>query len=436
MLIFSKTSTSRLQYICKFIFGEQLGIGFSLTIDSEGFKNHEGPKINYSDVAIEGDIFTIRNHSILFEKNIRPQTIECFECNGRKAFFKTANSDFEFDILAASFYLLSRYEEYLPHEKDMYGRYAHENAIAFKEGFLNEPIVNKWIAGFASALKQKFPSLHIKTPDFKFTPSYDIDIAWSYKHKGFLRNIGGFFKSPSVNRISVLAGLQKDPYDCYDFLHKLHEEKKLDPVYFFLVATSRSEYDKNISPYDHAMWQLMKQHAKKYRIGLHPSWRSNEKKDLLSKEKRILETAGKTQVVRSRQHYIKLSLPETYNQLIEENIGNEYSMGYGSINGFRASSASSFFWYDLSTEKISSLRVYPFCFMDANSFYEQKQNAEDSLNELLHYYQQCKEVNGELITIFHNNFLGTDPLFKGWKEMYLEFISQLRQLVFHDCGEC
>lgn len=427
MLIFSKTSTSRLQYICKFIFGEQLGIGFSLTIDSEGFKSYEGPKINYSDVKMEGNIFQLRNHNLLFEKNIKPQVVDCFESNGQKAFFKTSGGDLEFDILAASFFLLSRYEEYLPHEKDMYGRYAHENSIAFKEGFIDQPLINQWIISFGIALKQKFPSLSIKPGTFKFTPTYDIDIAWSYKNKGWLRNAGGFFKSPSLERLSVLAGLKKDPYDCYDFLNKLHRDHKLDPIYFFLVASSRSEYDKNISPYDHSMWQLIKQHAKNYRAGLHPSWRSNEKQSLLAKEKRILETAGKVEVIRSRQHYIKLSLPETYSNLLENNIANEYSMGYGSINGFRASVASSFFWYNLQTEKTTGLRVYPFCFMDANSFYEQKQDAVQSFNELMEYYKKCRGVNGEMITIFHNNFLGTDVLFKGWKEMYSNFISQLRQ---------
>lgn len=428
MLIFSKTSTSRLQYICKFIFGEQLGIGFSLTIDSEGFAKHEGPKINYSDVNLAGDdIFVLKNHGLLFEKNIKAQAVDCFETGGYKAFFRSAGSDFGFDIFAASFYLMSRYEEYLPHQKDMYGRYAHENALAFKEDFVNSPVINKWIADFGNTLKQKFPSLNIKTPAFKFTPTYDIDIAWSYRNKGLLRNVGGFLKSPSLGRLGVLMGIKKDPYDCYDFLHELHQQNRLDPIYFFLVATSRGQYDKNISPYDHSMWQLMKQHAKQYRIGLHPSWKSNEKHSLLAKEKKILETAGNIPVTRSRQHYINLALPETYERLIEAGITDDYSMGYGSINGFRASVASVFSWYNLATESTTALRIHPFCFMDANSFYEQKQNASDSLQELIGYYHQCKNANAELVTIFHNNFLGTGHLFEGWKEMYSSFIAQLRK---------
>jgi hypothetical protein len=90
-----------------------------------------------------------------FEDSIKEQNISCFEHNGFKEFFKTTG-DYPFDIFAASFYLLVRYEEYLSHKKDMYGRYAHENSLAFKEGFLNFPLINIWIEDFKKYLKQKF----------------------------------------------------------------------------------------------------------------------------------------------------------------------------------------------------------------------------------------------------------------------------------------
>jgi len=76
MLIFSETSSTRLQYICHFIFREQLGIGYSLTIDSESFAKHDGPKINYSYVPIEGNVFTLKPTKILFEKTVVPQPID------------------------------------------------------------------------------------------------------------------------------------------------------------------------------------------------------------------------------------------------------------------------------------------------------------------------------------------------------------------------
>ena len=427
MLIYSHTVSTRLQYICKFIFQEQLDIGVSLTIDSESFKKHDGPKINYSDLEMDDNAFNIRNYSLLFEKTIQEQHIACFPYKDHKAFFEIEKSDFAFDIFATCFYLLSRYEKYLPYKKDSYGRYAHENSLAYKEGFLNTPLINYWIKEFTVTLKERFPALKIHTPAYGFTPTYDIDIAWSYKSKGLYRNIGGFFRSPSLERLSVLTRIKKDPYDCYEFLRDLHYEYTLDPIYFFLVAASRSKYDKNISPYSHSMWQLIKRHAKKYRTGLHPSWKSNENISTLKKEKKILETAGDIKIVMSRQHYIRFTLPQTFERLIEIGITDDYSMGYGSINGFRASVASSFYWYNLKAEAVTNLRLHPFCFMDANSFFEQGQTAAVSWQELMHYQEVCKSVNGRLITIFHNNFLGEGKKFEGWRDLYVKFISQLQQ---------
>ena len=425
LLVYSDITSSRLQYTCDFIFKEQFGLDYKITIDSESFRNHAGAKINYSNSRME-DVYTIQSQSLLFEHDIKEQTINCVDLNNYKAFFKTSDSDFPFDIFAAIFYLLSRYEEYLPHEKDMYGRFAHENSISFKEGFLNKPVINIWLTDFSSSLKKIFPALTFKTKTFNFLPTYDIDIAYSFKHKGFIRNLGGFIKSPSLERLAVLAGLKKDPFDSFDFMDKLHTEFNLNPVYFFLVATSGSLYDKNISPYSNAMWQLIKRHAKKYRSGLHPSWRSNNNFSILLKEKKILETAGKMEVNISRQHYIKMSMPQTYQELIKAGIEADYTMGYGSINGFRASVASTFYWYDLTTEKTTSLQLYPFCYMDANSYYEQDLDAGQALEELQYYLNECKKVNGFFISIFHNNFLGTDKQFTGWKEMYTKFISQVQ----------
>lgn len=445
LLIYSHTVSKRLQYTCSFIFKELLGVECKLIIDSEKFKTHEGPKLNYSNAKLAEDEFRIENHPLLFEHDIKEQATKSFSTHGYTAFFKVADCDMPFDILAASFYLISRYEEYLPHEKDMYGRYACENSFAYRVGMMHIPLVNVWVNDLARLLKIKYPGLPIQPPSFHFQPTYDIDMAWSYKHKGLIRNIGGFLKSPSTERIKVLRGAIPDPFDCYHWLHRLHEQYKLQPIYFFLVAEKNGLYDKNILPYKDAMWNLVKEHARKYTVGLHPSWQSGDDRCLLKKEKEqllaMVQVAGRVPVqgemvqapalcgvpTPSRQHYIRFNLPEGYQRLLAAGITDDYSMGYGSMNGFRASVASPFYWYDLEKDDQTSLRVHPFCFMDANSFYEQRQDPVVSLNELQHFARICKEVNGTLITIWHNNFLGSDENFTGWKEMYQEFISRLQQ---------
>ena len=433
MIVYTNKITPRLQYIAGFIGKEITGEPFQLTTDSFYFNDYSGPRINYSNTKINNEEFIINNCSLLFENSIKEQNISCFEVHGFKAFFKTAG-DYPFDIFAACFYMISRFEEYLPNKKDIYGRYAHENSLAFKEGFLNIPLVNIWIEDFKKVLKRKFSILNVQGSMFKFQATYDIDEAYAFKNKGLVKTIGGIARSfmngewaMVSERAAVLRAKKEDPYDAYEWMDRLHEKNNLNPVYFFHVGDRKGRYDKNISPSEPAMQQLIKQHGDKYSIGIHPSWASGDEENLLRGEIKILESVLGKKITSSRQHYIRFHLPHTFHRLIAAGITDDYSMGYGSINGFRASVASSFYWYDLEKEKQTNLLLHPFCFMEANSFFEQKYLPQRAYEEMMHYYTAVKAVNGNLITIWHNNFLGTHPLFRGWKEVYEEFVTIVRR---------
>lgn len=430
MLLYSHHITPRLKYIVDFINKELFSEPIALTTDREAFIHAGGAKLNYSEEAFTETEFFIKPVPLLFETGIRNQHVDCFELNYYKAFFQTSG-DLGFDIFAAAFYLLSRYEEYLPHEKDRYGRYAHTNSLAFKEHFLQIPLINIWLQDFKKALGQKFPDLGFRHNYFKFIPSYDIDIAYSYLHKGWKRNLGGLLRSvrkaqwPMINdRISVLMKKKKDPFDAYEWLDSLHLYCRTRAYYFFLLAGEQKGYDKNISPEKQALQDLIRYHSNGYTVGIHPSWQSGDHKELLIREiERLRDFTGK-KVAYSRQHYIRFNLPQTYRLLIEAGIEKDFSMGYGSINGFRASAASSFCWYDLEKEEQTALVLFPFCFMDANSFYEQQFSPRQAFDELMHYYRTIRKLNGLMVTIWHNNFLGTDPEFAGWREVYEVFLKE------------
>ena len=255
VLIFSHITSARLQYICRLLFAEIMGVEHAITIDGEYFRNFHGVKINYSDTDLGVDSFGIPNHGLLFEKGTRQQHIDCFETNGYKAFFQIPGTDLPFDILSASFYLVSRYEEYLAHQKDIYGRYAHTNSLASREDFLKMPLVNIWVKDLVNKLSFKYARFTVRYARFKFVPTYDIDIAYSYTHKGLLRNMAGLFRSPSAERLQVLAGYKKDPFNSYAWLDALHATYDLHPLYFFLVARNNGRFDKNILPNKEAMWK-------------------------------------------------------------------------------------------------------------------------------------------------------------------------------------
>ncbi|HWJ25013.1 MAG TPA: hypothetical protein VNS32_00630, partial [Flavisolibacter sp.] len=290
-LIFSHSITPRLQYIVDFL-SQYYGMPFRLTSDEEKYLSAQEPcKINYSYHRLAKDEIWIHSHVLLSESYIRQVKVECFERNGYKAFFK-AEGDLGFDLLAAIFYLLTRYEEYLPYHKDSYGRYGHENSVAYKESFLHLPLINIWLEDFRRLLCGRNSDFIDSRSQFSFVPTYDIDMAWSFRNKGFKRNAGGilqlFFKGrwrPMANRIRILKGKKQDPYDVYEWMDQIHHQYRLKPYYFFLVAKEKGKYDKNIDVENPEFQLLIKTTASKYATGLHPSWASSDTPSLLTKEK-------------------------------------------------------------------------------------------------------------------------------------------------------
>jgi hypothetical protein len=159
-----------------------------------------------------------------------------------------------------------------------------------------------------------------------------------------------------------------------------------------------------------------------YKVGIHPSWRSNENIAILKEEIQWLSVLTESEIEFSRQHYIKMSLPETYRRLVEVGIRKDFSMGYGTVNGFRASVSTAFPWYDLEAERTTNLMIHPFCFMDANCFFEKKQSAEQAYSELMEYYLKIKSLKGTMLSVWHNNILGTMPGTEGWSRMFELFM--------------
>ena len=202
MIVLVTDITPRIRYTFEFIAKELTGGDVKFTTDREEFAQLKIPRINYTREPIGSGEFFVMPHGLLSEEGIHDQQVACFETNGYKAFFRT-EGDWPFDVFAATFYLLSRYEEYLPHRKDEYGRYAHTESLAYRERFLDEPLINRWLIELRRAMTERF-SLPAKPASFLFLPTYDIDIAWSYRQKGWLRTTGAFISDTLKGKFNLL----------------------------------------------------------------------------------------------------------------------------------------------------------------------------------------------------------------------------------------
>ena len=127
----------------------------------------------------------------------------------------------------------------------------------------------------------------------------------------------------------------EDPFDTYDFQEEVSKDYPSRTIYFFLLG-DKSAYDRNLSPSNDGMQALIQKVSKYAEVGIHPTYKSVDSPSLLQKEISRLRVILGEPIDKSRQHFLRFKLPETFRNLIKEGIVEEYSMGYADRPGFRS----------------------------------------------------------------------------------------------------
>ncbi|SHJ74888.1 DUF7033 domain-containing protein [Pseudozobellia thermophila] len=426
LLIYSHKITPRLTYVMRQIFTRVLGVEIAFTTKVEDFIKHTEAKITYTKQPLQNEFF-IRSNDLLFEQGINDLTISVREWDGVPCFFSAGErSNIPFDIFSASFYLLSRYEEYLPHVKDIHGRFPPKESLAFINGFLHLPVVDIWAHKMFGLLQDRFPELQRKAKTYKYTSLIDVTSSHSYAHRGFVRSLAGLaYDIGSLRlkrvpeRIKVWFYPDKDPYDNFDFLVDLHKQYGVKSIFFFQFATY-STYDKNVSPNHNKFRHLIKSIADYSKIALAASYSSFDNVDLLKKERKNLAGVINRTIEASRMRYNRIHLPQTYRNLIEAEFTDDYTMGYTHEIGFRAGTSFPFYFYDISLEIQQPIRIHPFAVHDyALVNLKSKKEIYDKVYRL---YDQVKKVDGHFISVFSNELIGNGSNKIDWKDLYTTFL--------------
>ena len=428
LLIYCHKITNRVRYTFRLIFTDVLGIEVKFIDSAEEFTNHTGPKISYTNQKVADEIFFLAK-PLLFETGIKEQNINVFEWLNGKVFFATSKtSAFPFDPFACAFYLVSRYEEYLPTIRDDHNRFEAHESLAYQHNFLCKPVINEWALKIKELLLQHYPDLLFPEKKYSYVSTIDIDNAYAYKQKGVMRTLGAYIRSilyldykEIIERTRVLLGTKKDIYDTYEFQLEIQKKYNLKPIYFFLFA----EYglnDKNLPVQNKKFRALIKSTADTADVGIHPSYGSNKNIPKLATEIKRLSTVLNREITQSRQHFLKLTFPETYHNLIELGITDDYTMGFASEIGFRASICNSFYFYDLDLEIETKLRIHPFMVMDASLKYYMKVEPQDAMKKIKPLIDEVKAVNGTFMSLWHNESLSNVKQWEGWRDVYSETV--------------
>ncbi len=427
ILIFINKQTSRLKYIFTQLLCNYLSIDIKFTSSIEEFVSYKGMKMSYTNRPLGSELH-FSCHKLLFEEDISYLDISVKEYEGIPCFFYVGQlSAFPYDIFAASFYLLSRYEEYLPHQRDEHYRFLSKESIAVKNNFIHLPIVDIWLDKIRKILEDRFEYIFRKQ-EFSYLSIINVDVAYSYICKGIVRTTGGIFVdlikldfSKIYERILCELQLKKDPYDTFDFILENYKKYDINTIFFFLVG-DYSIFDKNISINNVKFQSLIKYIADYFDVGLCVSYASDKKKRIIYTEIKRLQKVLNREITKSKQHFSKLELPYTYRKLIDANIREDYSMGYTDRIGFRSGTSRPFYFYDLGYESTTLLKVYPLSISDEMLKYQMRLSPQKALEEIKKNIDIIKKVNGTYISVWHNKNLSMYKWDRRWRNIYMKMI--------------
>lgn len=438
LLVYTDQVSNRLKYILDLMLTDLLGLQYELTSDSAFFKNSNSPKFSYAKQPVDDEIF-IGAAELLFEAVNRPQPINFCEQERIRGFYPVpAPSVFNFDIFASAFFLVTRYEEHFPGHRDKYDRFRPSTSMNAKGGYLEKPMVNYYSLELKKILAAKYPTLRFVKKPFEYIPTFDIDMAYSYKHKGFIKNTGGFFRSFVLSdfkeireRASVLLGRRQDPFDTFDYLLQVCKKHQLRSIYFFLIG-DESRFDKNISFHVEPFRELIRKISKQADVGVHLSYKSHISSGRSRMEIQRLEKIIGSPVQRNRFHYLRFKFPDTFHRLINIGIKEDYSMGYASRNGFRAGLNTPFYFFDIRKNVVTDLKIVPFAFMDSTFAHYQKTDPETALNEIRQLMRYVYETGGPFYGLWHNSSFTGVKEWKGYEGVFETIAAEASALMHQE----
>lgn len=424
--IYCPNPTSRHEYIFSLVFKELLGVDYVFT------SSVADCDLNYSPES--GGTFRIVPQGLLAEHDIRDNIRIQFSAWEKTVCFFSTTGDIPFDIFSAAFYLVSRYDEYLSYESDAHHRFPAESCVHFN--YLEEPLVNVWVLKLKDALMVKDSKLTFKVRSFSFRSTLDIDQAWKYKHKGIVRNTLGIIRDLTSlqidlvkERIVVLLGSRPDPFYNFEWQKKVHETYDT-PAHYFILLGDYGTYDKNtkhtLKPFRQLIQDLS--HNERNIVGIHPSYQSNVSAEQVSCEMGRLSDILKTEITHSRQHFLMHSMPQTYQTLIDNGITEEHTMGFSTHIGFRAGIAAPFYWFDLSKNKATKLKLVPFCVMDITPLNYLQLCPEEAVDRIAALQDRVKKVGGLFVSLWHNESLSESGRWKGWRIVYQKMVEHAQIL--------
>ena len=343
-----------------------------------------------------------------------------------------------YDILGLTYWMLARVEEVGRADLDNHERFPAASSHASKHGYLDRPIVDEWLYFLGQLIQRQWPGVELKRHRFSINVSHDVDQPSCYAFTPWCKvarvmaghiikryDFKAFCTAPYVKLATRNELIAADPYNTFDWIMDVSEEHNLKSAFYFICGRTNPARDAYYEPEHPAIRRLMRRiNERGHEVGLHPSYETFQKPELLKKEADRLQRICAEEDIHQtqwggRMHYLRWAQPTTLWAWAEAGMTYDSTLGYADRPGFRCGTCHEYPAFDPVAQGGLSLRIRPLVVMECSVIDEVYAGlgVTDAAANLINTLKGgCAAVNGVFTLLWHNSYLQSNEL----KRLYLD----------------
>ncbi|WP_159446773.1 polysaccharide deacetylase family protein [Anaerovibrio lipolyticus] len=327
------------------------------------------------------------------------------------------------DIFGSAFFMLTRYEEIVNKNRDEYDRFPARESLAFKEGFIERPIINEYVEILWLAIHTLWPNVKRKQRHFNILPTHDVDRPFgtafltTYQKIHTLagdlikrKNPGLFFRRSKMIFDIFSKGYIYDEDNTFDLIMDISKKNGLTSTFFFMTAVGISDNDGNYDINRVEITDLIKKIKKRgHRIGVHPSFESYTSsevmEDSVNRLKSCLADLSIDDAIGGRQHYLRWKNPDTWRHYEHSGLKYDTTLSYADHIGFRCGTCYEYSVFDIEERKMLKLKEYPLIVMECSGLDEcyMGLSHEEMCERSIKLKKRCEKYAGNFVILWHNS---------------------------------
>ncbi|MGB3779408.1 MAG: polysaccharide deacetylase family protein [Tunicatimonas sp.] len=335
------------------------------------------------------------------------------------------------DVVASSFFMLTRWEEYVVEQRDEYNRFPLEASLAYRSGFHQQPVVNQYTELLWRMLLHLDPGLARKKRAFRVVPTHNV--AQIRKWRGFSQlGSPNFLQGENLQMafqnlqtlVEVKLGRKDDPYDTFDYLMRASEKFGLQSRFYFM-AGGETEHDNHYRLNQRNVQELLETiNNRGHRIGFCPSFNAHTRPLLWQQERDKLRALAPQRITKGRQHQLRFEVPTTWQIWDDADMLVDSSLGYPEQPGFRCGTCYAFPVFNFLTRETLSIYESPLVCSETSLIDHMRLSPEEAEQEVHRIYSEVKRYWGNFVLQWSNTALFTkkhapyrplyEKILRGW----------------------